>query len=167
LVMTCVAGPRFSRAASRPSQQVGGDQEEGVVAGQGGVVVVQLLQSLGSLFGRAERQLAPRSSGVGRCLLASGVQDAGNARDTGVDGEPGAARLQIAPADQRRSRPVPGWRLPRAARELIAEAEQQQWHPSLGEETDDDGAHTATLTRTHEVALDPQPGNANVAYRSR
>jgi len=35
--------------------EVGADQEEGVVVGQGGVVVVQVLQGHGSFSGRAER----------------------------------------------------------------------------------------------------------------
>jgi hypothetical protein len=56
-------------------------------------------------------------------LLAAGVQDAGNAREIGVHGQPGAAGLLVAAADQRRSRPVAGRRLPRATGELIAETQ--------------------------------------------
>ena len=76
--------------------------------------------------------------------LTAGVQDAADPRHVGVHRKPGPAGLLVAPADQRRpvrGRPVPGRRLPQAAGELVADAEQQQRHPVFRCEADNDRTH--------------------------
>jgi hypothetical protein len=123
------------------SAQVRADQDERVVAGQGGRVVQQLLEGPVAVRGGEERELAAGPARLGRGLLAAGVQDAADPRDAGVHREPGAAGLLVTPADQRRPGPVPGRRLPRAPGELIAETQQQQRHTGGGLETDHNGAH--------------------------
>ena len=133
-------------AEHQRGRQVGADQEERVVAGQCPVVLVHRPEGGLALGGGAERELAAGAAGAGRGLRAAGVQDAGDARDLRVDRQPGAAGLLVTPADQRRSRPVPGRRLPRAARELVTEAEEQQRHRLGGRETDHYGAHAPTIT---------------------
>src|SRR3984957_20184280 len=112
-------------------------------------------EGLLALGGGAERELAGGAAGVGRGLLAAGVQDAGDPRDLRVDRQPGAAGLFVTPADQRRSRPVPGRRLPRASGELVTEAQEQQRHRFGGGETDYDGAHAPTITVPEALMMVP------------
>jgi len=54
-----------------------------------------------ALGGGAERELAAGAAGIGRGLLAAGVQDGRDPRDLRVDRQPRAAGLLVTPAHQR------------------------------------------------------------------
>jgi hypothetical protein len=120
----------------------GADQVEGVVGGERVRVAGELAEEVRPFGGGAQREVAPAAPAGGVGGGAAAVEQAGDARDLGVQGQPGAAGLLVDPADQGRSRPVPGRRAPGAAGELVPDAEQAERDPFTGLKADDNGAHT-------------------------
>ena len=84
--------------------EVGADQVERVVAGQGFRGLVQLLESLLPLGRGAQREFAAGTAAVRRGELAPAVQDAADPGLFGVHRQPGPAGLLVKPADQRQTR---------------------------------------------------------------
>ena len=81
--------------------------------------------SPGAVGGCAQRQLSPTAAASRVGLCAPAVEQARDPRHGRMDGQPGAAGLLVEPAEQRRARPVPGWREPRPVLQLVPGAKQQ------------------------------------------
>ena len=140
--------------------EVGADQVERVVAGQGFRGLVQLLESLLPLGRGAQREFAAGTAAVRRGELAPAVQDAADPGLFGVHRQPGPAGLLVKPADQRRPRPVPGRRLPGAAGELVADTQEQQRHRGIGLQADHDGTHRFRVCHALIMRADVSPARS-------
>src|SRR5215469_6991184 len=90
-------------------------------------------------------------------LRAPAVQQAGDARYAGMDGQPGAAGLLVEPAEQRRAGPVPRGRQPRPVGQLVTGPEQQQRNPVPRFKAQDYGAHVSIMTRWVRRSRAPRP----------
>ena len=119
----------------------GADQVERVVGRQGVQVSSEFAKEARAYRCGAEREVSPAAAAGGVGEGATGVQQAGHARDAWMDGEPGAAGLLVDPTDQGRTWPVPGGRAPGAAGQFISDAKQAQWDGCAWLKADDDGTH--------------------------
>jgi hypothetical protein len=111
-VITCVPGFRTipGRAETVPAQHLGrGDVRDDQVEWVAGLGIQPVKRGLAAGCG-PQRELATRPAERLRRVLAATVQDAGHARDGGMDCQPRAARQLIARSDQGQFGPVAGGR---------------------------------------------------------
>ena len=147
--------------------EIRADQVERVVAGQGSRGLVQLLEGRLALGRGAQRQLAAGTAAVRRGELAPAVQDAADPGLFGVHRQPGPAGLLVKPADQRRPGPVPGRRLPGAARELVADTQEQQRHRGFRRQADHDGTHRFRVCHAVIMRADVSPARSDGKWLER
>ena len=74
---------------------------ERVIGGERVQVAGEPGEKARALGGGAQREVSPAAAAGGVGEGATAVQQAGHARDPGVDGQPRAAGLFVKPADQR------------------------------------------------------------------
>ena len=157
--MQAIGQPMLGERDSVPALQhrsswLGDNEPEGVEGGE-------FVLARGLASGRQQGQLAARPADLGRGWPAGAVEHAGHPAAGRRHGEPRAAGLQVAAAEQvRLAWPVRGRRLPGPVREFVPDAGEEHGLASLDAEYR--GAHAPHLTRCSCTPWS-RPGGVRIA----